>query len=191
VQLTDEQEAELLEALAERLPHRHEQLLELKKERPDHYKHVIARLWMWYKDWKLLPDETKEDAMQEQDLHIESIRLAREYRAADASERRQIRAKLKGVLKRKFELSLRVREQRLAAMQKEIQRLREENADRQAKRDQIVNDQVSSILQVPDDRPPRPDREGRPPRPDAEADPPDEPAEPESRPTTQPADDEN
>lgn len=147
--LTDDQEAELLEALGSRFPHRREELLALKKEKPEIYVHVIARLWHWYEEWQRLPDEAKELAMQEQELNIQAVKLAREWHLAEGDDQQAIEEKLRDVLAKKFDVAQKLREVRLAAMQKQIEELRKENADRSKKRDEIIEEQLTRALTNP------------------------------------------
>lgn len=147
--LTEEQEAELLDALGSRFPHRREELLKLKEEKPDLYPHIMGRLWHWYQEWQRLPDDAKEFAMLEQELNIQAIKLARAWHNAEPEEQEAIEKKLREVLREKFDASQKVREVRLAAMQKQIEELRKENAERSEKRDEIIEEQLTRALSDP------------------------------------------
>ena len=144
--LTDEQEAELLEALGSRFPHRREELLELKEDKPDLYPHIMRRLWHWYQEWQRLPDDAKEFAMLEQELNIQAIKLAREWHLAESEDQQAIEEKLREVLAKKFDVSQKLREVRLAAMQEQIEQLRQENAERSENRDEIIEEQLTRAL---------------------------------------------
>lgn len=184
--LSEDQQAELLEALGSRFPKRRQELLQLREDHPDHFQQVTARLWRWYQEWKLLPAEAQETAMLEQELKIQAIQLVRQWREAkDPDEKKALRLKLRDVLTKKFQASQELREKRLAAMQDQIKQLRAENADRTESRDEIIDEQVDQILASPHGRGrgslrphsrPRPDR-----KPDDKSD----------QPATQPADDES
>ena len=147
--LTAEQEFELLEALGSRFPHRREELLQLKQDKPDLYPHVLGRLWHWYEEWQRLPDDAKEFAMTEQELKIQAIKLARQWQEADPKDRGPIEEQLRDVLRRKFDVSQRLREVRLAAMQRQIEQLRRENAERAEKRAEIIEEQLTRALTSP------------------------------------------
>jgi len=164
VELSEQQEGELLEALGIRFPRRREQLAQLKADHPDHYRRVLGRLWRWYEEWQLLPEEARETAMIEQELKIQAIHLVRKYRAAtDLDEKTRALAALREVLIKRFKVSQDLREKRLAAMQAQIVLLRKENAERDKKRDEIIEEQLKRMLTSPrfdTDRPGPPDGGG-------------------------------
>jgi hypothetical protein len=147
--ITEEQETELLEALGSRYPHRRDELLKLKENKPDIYSHVITRLWHWYEEWQRLPDDAKEFAMEEQELSIQAIKLVRKWHMAEPEEQPTIMEELREVLTRKFEVNQKLREVRLAAMQKQIEQLRKENAERSANQDEIIGEQLTRALANP------------------------------------------
>ena len=181
--LTEEQEKELLQSVQRRFPRRYKELTQLRKDNPERYQRVLARMWRWHQRWKHLPEEARKAAAQRDEMKIQAYHLVRTWRqTSDRQKKRQIETKLRKVLVEKFNAEQELREKRLAAMQREIQTLRKENAERAKKRDQIVREQLRRMLlnDRPDDgrgHPGRSDRPrgGRPPRAGSPA------------PTTQPA----
>ena len=61
-QLSHAQERELLQVIHRRVPHRYEQLTELRENNPDRYRQVMARWYRRYEQWQAMG--TPEDAGQ-------------------------------------------------------------------------------------------------------------------------------
>ena len=166
--LTEEQEKELLQSVQRRFPRRYKELMQLRKDNPERYQRVLARMWRWHERWKYLPEEARKAAVQRDEMKIQAYHLVRTWRqTSDRQKKGQIETKLRKVLVEKFNAEQELHEKRLAAMQQEIQALRKENAQREKKRDQIVREQLRRMLLEdapvgPDDGPDHPGRSGRP-----------------------------
>ena len=164
--LTEEQEKELLESVQRRFPGRYKELTQLRKDNPERYQRVLARMWRWHQRWKYLPEEARKAAVHRDEMKIQAYHLVRTWRqTSDRRKKRQIETKLRKVLIEKFNAEQELREKRLAAMQREIQTLRKENAERAKKRDQIVREHLRRMLLAdgPDDGRGHPGRSDRPP----------------------------
>lgn len=174
--LTEEQEAELLEFIQEHLSQRYEDFVKLSETKPRHYQFVMARMWAWYEQWKVMSPEAQEASITEHDLRMEAFMVLRRWRETeDPDEKAQLKAELRDALGKHFDAEQRLREIQLAQLEERIERVRQELQQRAEDRDAIVTEHMERMLEF------RSRRRGRAPEGEQPADtpPPDvPPAEP-------------
>jgi len=145
--VTPEQEAELLEMLKQRQPHRYERLLQFRESEPEKYRRLLPRAWQWYRYLQSLPEAVREVHLQLQDCRLEAWRLARKIAKADQpQEKAELQEKLQSTLGKQFDLEQRLLEQRLVELEEQLSRLRADLARRTAQRQEIIRRRAEGIV---------------------------------------------
>ena len=145
-QLSDAQERELLQVIHRRFPHRYEQLTELRESNPDRYRQVMARWYRRYEQWQAMGPEIQRLEMTRQELEIQSTQLAHRWRQASDDEKPEIEAQLRQVLTKRFDVEHELHAQRLARMAQQLEQLRQEHAERAERRNEIIQQELNSLL---------------------------------------------
>jgi hypothetical protein len=174
--LTAEQQAELLKFVQEHLPSQYEDFVKLSETKPRNYQFVMARMWAWYEQWKVMSPEAQEASITEHELRMEAFMVLRKFRETeDPAEKEQIKAELREALERHFDAEQRLREVQLAELEECIGQVRQELQQRTEDRDAIVAENMEQMLKFRSRHRDNPPEGERP----ADATPPDAPpAEP-------------
>jgi hypothetical protein len=148
--LTEEQEAELLAALKEKLPYKYERLVKLREERPRAYRWALRGAWRSYQRWKDLPPEVQEAAITEQAERITSMRILHAIRDEEDPEKKaRYKEQLKESVQRQFDAEETRQKHQLQVLKERILRLEEELKRRTEDRDKIIDEQVERYLKGP------------------------------------------
>jgi hypothetical protein len=145
--LTEEQEAELLAALEEKLPDQHERLVKLREERPRAYRWALRAAWRSYQRWKDLPPEVQEAAITEQAEQIKIMRILHAIRDEEDPEKKaRYKEQLKESVQRQFDAAEKRQKHHLQVLKERILRLEEELKRRTEDRDKIIDQRVERYL---------------------------------------------
>ncbi|MBL7132841.1 MAG: hypothetical protein ISS78_01965 [Phycisphaerae bacterium] len=145
--LSDAQEKELLAVLKDKRPELYERLIHQRQTDRLRYRWVLQMMWRWYERWKHLPEEIQDAAITEMDSKAQAWRLAREMRKAGSEgEKEQLLAKLRGVVAKQFDAEQKVRAHRLAQLEKQLKRAREELQARAKRRTKIIDELVERLI---------------------------------------------
>ena len=148
--ITPEQEQELLANLKANRPEVYEQALELKKSDPEKYRRMLSMYAWSQRRLRALPEDVRQRVQAEMDAKLKVSRLLRDIRATDNEPKRKpLIAKLHQAVADHFDAEHKGREGRLAMLEKQIERLREDLARRVKDRDQIIKDRVEHYLMNP------------------------------------------
>ncbi len=148
--ITPEQEQELLKDLKAKRPEVHEQALELKKSDPEKYRRMLYMYAWSQRRLRALPEDVRKRVQAEMDARLKVSRLLRDIRATeDEPKREPLIAKLHQAVAEHFDAEHKGREGRLAMLEDQIKRLREDLARRVKDRDQIIKDRVKHYLKNP------------------------------------------
>ncbi|MCX7817605.1 MAG: hypothetical protein N2652_00060 [Kiritimatiellae bacterium] len=130
----------------ERRPAEYERLVRLRAEAPATFEAEVRRR---FSDWpRGLPDRmtgASGGAAEQYAARIES--LARVYREAAAEQRPAIRNEIRRLVTIAFDLREAERRDRLARIEKELQKLKRELEQRRAARDEMIERKVREILE--------------------------------------------
>lgn len=144
--LTEEQQAELLAAMQKHYPEAAKHLAELKERNPRRYRVAMAMLWRRHQQLQAMPAEQREAVVQEKRLRVKIARLQRALEAAtDSAERERLGKQLAEAVGELFDVEQTRFRQRLARLEAHVKRLREELADRQERRDEIIAERVEAL----------------------------------------------
>ncbi len=147
-QLTDEQEAELLEFFQEHMANRYEVFVKLAEDNPRLYRFIMARMWAWYQQWKDMSPEAQEASIAEHDLRMEAFMVLRQWRKEkDPEEKKRLKAQLRETLEQHFDAEQRLQEVQLAELEQRIEQVRQEIQQRAEDRDSIVTEHMERMLQ--------------------------------------------
>ncbi len=142
--LTAEQQAKALEFLKETRPEHYERLLTLREDNPRGYHRALRMAHRLMK----LPSELRQARMQMWDARIGIWKRIRQIRAAeDASEKEKLKEQLRRDVAEHFEAEQRQMERRLAHLEEQIGRMRQELKDRQEQREQIISERLERWLE--------------------------------------------
>lgn len=145
--LSDAQEKELLAVLKDKRPELYERLIHQRRTNRMRYRWVLQMMWRWYQRWKHLPEEIQDAAITVMDSKAQAWRLAREMRkAASEGEKGQLLAKLRGVVAKRFDAEQKVRAHRLAQLERQLKRAREELKARAKRRTKIIDELVERLI---------------------------------------------
>lgn len=148
--LTDEMELQVQEHLKEHFPEQAEKIEMLKAENPDKYRQYMLQFYNRLKAMDRIREadpERYEHLVKERELEEQSRELARQYRLSDdASQKEAIRQKLEILLYEVFEYRQANRRQEIERLEKKLEELREENALRMEKKDEVVSLQLSRLI---------------------------------------------
>jgi len=146
--LTEEQEAELLKFVQEHLPSQYEDFVKLSETKPRNYQFVMARMWAWYEQWKVMSPEAQEASITEHNLRMEAFMVLRRCRETeDPDKKAQLKAELREAMGKHFDAEQRLREIQLAELEERIEQVRQELQQRAEDRDAIVTEHMERMLQ--------------------------------------------
>lgn len=145
--LTEEQEAELLEAVRKHSPADHERIVKLKASKAGEYRHVLRRMWLWYQQWKGRPEEVRQAYWTLKETRAEASELVRRAKNAKTKgEREKLSARLRQVVAREFDAWQVIRKYQLAQFATRIEQLEAELKERADKRDKIIRNRTAALL---------------------------------------------
>lgn len=159
IEITPEQEAELLAALKESSPeHYYAYLMAMKKSGNEAlYRRSLAHAWRTYEQWRNAPKHVREQVLAEREASIEIGKLVDELRhARSAAIRGELTAKLRQAIARRFEAEVVIRDYRLTQFEQRIKTLREELAERIKNRDRHIDDRYETWLKRAEETPDTP-----------------------------------
>jgi hypothetical protein len=150
-ELTDEQQAELLEQIKAHRPEEYEQLMKMKESQPRRYRWILAERWRWYQRYKSMPAPVQKALLTQYEARVRIARI-RKALADDPSDqqRRALAAKLKTQVAALFDANQTIRTHFLKKLEEKLERFRNELADRSEKRDKLIAEHVQKILDDPD-----------------------------------------
>jgi hypothetical protein len=185
-----ESETEVLAVLKDRLPLRYERLMELKASDPQEYTRNLNRMRRWYSYWKRMPAAIQDADIVQQTTSVRIWQLVDQMRQASEADRATMQEELATLAARQFEAETVVMAYRLEMLERALARMREQLAERRAKRDAMVAQRVKHLLaattqptgQHPLRRGGGEDVFGPPPGPPEQPGPPSEPGPPDQPP---------
>lgn len=164
--LSAQKEEELLQGLKERMPDLYERLTKLREEDPDKYKAILRAMSQRNRRFVGMPPNVREYAQAEYEARLKIFRLLSAIReTTDETKLSGLKDELRSAVAERFDAEQKGRAERLAALEEQIKRLREDLKQRLASRDKIISERVSRWLAGGfhfGDRPPhRPDGPGQ------------------------------
>jgi len=130
------------------LPRQYEDFVKLSETKPRHYQFVMARMWAWYEQWKVMSPEAQEASITEHDLRMEAFMVLRRWRETeDPDEKAQLKVELRDALGKHFDAEQHLREIQLAELEERIEQVRQELQQRAEDRDAIVTEHMERMLQ--------------------------------------------
>jgi len=146
--LTEEQEKELLAFLKEHRPDLHSRLTEMRDSTPRRYRWAIAPMWRWYLRYKRLPAKERDVELKQQDVRVKILRLLRAIRKEkDAAKAEKLKKMLREAVTEQIEIEQKAFEIRLARLEEQVKRLREQLKSRDQRRDQIIEERYRRLLE--------------------------------------------
>jgi len=146
--LTEEQEKELLAFLKEHRPDLHSRLTEMRDSKDRRYRWAIAPMWRWYLRYKRLPAEERDVELKQQDVRVKILRLLRAIREEkDAAKAEQLKKMLREAVTEQIEIEQKAFAIRLARLEEQVKRLREQLKGREQRRDQIIEERYQRLLE--------------------------------------------
>ncbi|MEW6279526.1 MAG: hypothetical protein AB1758_12935 [Candidatus Eremiobacterota bacterium] len=149
-----EVEKEFLEFLQSQDPDRAAELSELRKSRPEVYRHALAshvERYMFLKQMKEEDPEGYQLGLEELKLDGRVRKLARAYtQTQDKEQRAALRKQAEEAVARLFDIRQQNRRRHVERMEKELARLKSQVDERQKKRQAIVERRVEEVLSDPD-----------------------------------------
>jgi len=144
--------AELIEKVRERYPEKYERLMKLRKEDPEAFRHAMRSLH----HKMMFEDDAKDPAVRERKDHIRDLmeqfkEALEDYR--DAGERKQdkIREELETLANEIFDAKQEFRRNRLKRVQEKVQVLKAEIAERDAQKDELIQDFIQEKTEQQDE----------------------------------------
>ena len=144
--------AELMEKVRERYPERYERLMKLRQEDPEAFRHALRSLH----HQMTFGDDAKDPAIRERKDHIRDLmgqfkEVLEDYR--DAGERKQdkIREELETLANEIFDAKQEFRRNRLKRVQEKVQELKAEIAERDAQKDDLIQEFIDEKTEQSDD----------------------------------------
>jgi len=146
-ELTEEQEAELLKALKEKLPGRYEALMKLREEKNKGYRWALRGTWRWYERWKNLPEEVQKAAIVEQTERMQIVRILHVVgEAKGPAEKTRLKKDLAQSVARLFDAEQERHRHHLQELKDQIRRLEDELRQRTEDRDKLIEQRVERYL---------------------------------------------
>lgn len=140
-----ELETEILDAVRAEAPDRYSELAALKKSDPDAYWRAMKRLGKVYRRHANDP-ETLQRQIRIRDLDLQLREKAKGFEALSASEQKARRAEMETTAGELFELKQAHRKTQLEHLQERISTLEAEIGDREARKDEIIDDFVDMLI---------------------------------------------
>jgi len=148
--LSEDEEKAVLEFLKENRPVRHERLLKLRKEDPEGYQLALGAMHMFMRRWTHMPKPIRELAIQAKDAEIQALQLVRQMRAeTDAKALVALRKQLAQAVGELVDAELKLRELRLAQLEMQLERLREELTEQRKQRNHLIEQRMEAWLLAP------------------------------------------
>jgi hypothetical protein len=145
--ITEQQETELLNALAEKRPEEASRLRRMKEENPRAYRAALHTAWRAYQVWKDLPPEMQKLQDVQARARLDAWRLVKELRGArDPADKERLRARLHEALAAEFAAEQAIREYRLDQLEEQLKRLRAEVKERADNRAQFIEKSIDDLL---------------------------------------------
>jgi hypothetical protein len=150
VALTDAQEKELLQFLQQNHPEQAKRLAELKQNNAMRYQWAIRAAWRWYERWRNMPKDVQEAFITADHARVKVWRLANQvHDATSPEEKTRLEGELRQTVLQMVQAEQKIREYRLKQLEEEIERLRADLRDRQAKLEKIVDHRVERLIKNP------------------------------------------
>jgi len=150
-ELTDEQVAEVLAFVREKMPWRYEDLKRLSKSQPEAFRHTCRRLRFEIAQLNRLKKtdhEAYEAALEERRLKERATELAKSVREAKTEEQRRQRTDdLHDVARRLFDAEMKAREAQMRELEKRMGQFRRNLRERAEQRDAIVAQLVKNLIE--------------------------------------------
>jgi hypothetical protein len=157
VDITDEQEQELLAALKRHDSRWHERLLRVKAEHPRRYRFFLARAWDWYEKIRNMPADLQETLKQIREDRLTSWQLVQRYRAAETSDQRQrARKQLAETIGRLLDAEQKLTAYRIAKLEEQIAQIKARMQAQASRREELIEERIEQLLESPDSARPRP-----------------------------------
>ncbi len=155
--MTEAQEQETLEFVKQRNPDYYERLVELREDNPRRYRRAIGSWYLFLQRWKHMSPELRDATIREREAQVRILKTVRQIHATeDPAEKERLREQLNEDVTEHFEAEQKLREQRLAQLIEQINRIRSEMKERSEQREKIVAERVVKWLE----RRERPERKG-------------------------------
>jgi ribosomal protein S15P/S13E len=167
--ITEEQEQAVLDFLKQHRPGEYEWAIKLPDDDPRRRR--VIRTW-WYdviQKVQHMPPKLRDATIRERDAQVRIVKRIREIRRTnDPAEKEKLKQQLRKDVADHFEAEQELREQRLALLIEQIDRIRSELKERREQRDKIVKERVEEWLKRPVRRGPSRGRRRRPPAPETQ-----------------------
>jgi len=165
-QVTEAQEAELLEALKAKRPEAYRRLMTTRENKPRTYRRALSFMWGWYEKIRGLPKDVQDAMMYQIEARSYIHRLAREVVAIESEgERTEAEGRLRKVIAGEFDAEQIIHAHKLATFEKEFARMRSELAARKRDRAKVIekrfNDAMKLVQKLRRRRPHRRLKDGR------------------------------
>jgi len=148
-ELKGEQIKELVEFLRDKRPEQYDQLAKLRDSDPRAYQRTARALYWFMHRVKAMPSHVQGPYIKMTDLSVKIWQKVRQLReATDAAQKKLLTAELRELVDQRFEPEQVVREYRIAQMEDQIKRLREQLKDRAAHRAQAVDESLTRYLKL-------------------------------------------
>lgn len=138
-------ESEILEVVGEEAPERHAELKALKASDPEAYWRAMRRLGKVYTRHANDP-ETLQRQIRIRDLDLQLREKAKGFEALSPAEQKARRAEMEVTAGELFELKQAHRKTQLEHLQERITTLEEEIGDREARKEEIIDDFLDMLI---------------------------------------------
>jgi len=146
--ISPEKEEELLANIKKRSPEMYERLVKLRQESPDRYRMMLLAASRRYRKFLGMPAGVREQAQIEHEARMKVYRALRAIRETkDAAKLSDLRDELRQAVAEHFDAEQKGREKRLAFLEEQIKRLREDLKNRLENRDKVISERVERWLQ--------------------------------------------
>ena len=145
--LSKQEEAEMMSALKKHRPELHQRLVRLRDHHPRGYYRSLWRAWRMYLRWRAMGPKAREAVADQERARLEIYRLVGALRRTPQGPARQrLVQEIRKAVTERFEAEQTLREQKLADLEREIKRIREELKDRAKQRDKIIAQHLQRLL---------------------------------------------
>ncbi len=150
-ELTDSQQAELLEQIKAHRPEEYEQLMKMKESQPRRYRWILAERWRWYQRYKSMPASVQKALLTQYEARVRIARIRKALVDDPSDQQRQtLAAELKTQVAALFDANQTIRTHFLKKLEEKLERFRKELDDRAEQRDKLVSEHVQKILDDPE-----------------------------------------
>ena len=149
IDLTPEQEKDVLDYIRETHPEQYAEVQAIKENRPRLYKRALTRAFREMRFVQRIREEDPEryeQVLEERCLEQQSRELARKYRDADEADREKIKHELIELLHRLFDYRQLNRQSEILRLENRLAELKENLNQRKLEKEKIIENRLNQLI---------------------------------------------